>query len=78
MYALVFSVHGGWGDPSSAAKGLRKNNESQVKNPKGHKKAGIGVNNTGHTFDHMFMSAGMFNYHCAVRGQAMHGTVVVT
>jgi plastocyanin len=37
-----------------------------------------GVNNTGHIFDHMFMSAGTFNYHCAVHGQAMHGTVVVT
>lgn len=37
-----------------------------------------GVNSTGHTFDHMFMSAGTFNYHCVVHGPAMHGMVVVT
>jgi plastocyanin len=39
---------------------------------------GSGVNNTGHTFDHMFMSAGTFNYHCSVHGAGMHGMVVVT
>jgi plastocyanin len=41
-----------------------------------------GVENNGHTFDHMFMSAGTLKYHCSVHGgvngAGMSGQVIVT
>ena len=36
-----------------------------------------GINDSGHTFDFTFSSAGTFTYHCLVHGFVMNGTVVV-